>query len=118
LHGFVDEQDKHEILARSWVHLCPSVKEGWGIVIMEAAVHGVPSVAYRRAGGVAESIVDEETGLLADDFEDMVHHVERLLADDSGRAEMGETGRTRAATFAWERSVAEFEAVLVDTAGL
>jgi glycosyltransferase involved in cell wall biosynthesis len=118
LHGFVDEQDKHEILARSWVHLCPSVKEGWGIVIMEAAAHGVPSVAYRRAGGVAESIVDDETGLLADDFEDLVRHVDRLLADDGERVAMGDAGRDRAGTFAWERSVGEFEAVLVATAGL
>jgi glycosyltransferase involved in cell wall biosynthesis len=118
LHGYVDEQDKHEILARSWVHLCPSVKEGWGIVIMEAAAHGVPSVAYRRAGGVAESIVDDETGLLADDFEDLVRHVDRLLADDEERIAMGDAGRDRAGTFAWERSVTEFEAVLVATAGL
>jgi glycosyltransferase involved in cell wall biosynthesis len=117
LHGFVDEQDKHEILARSWVHLCPSVKEGWGIVIMEAAVHGVPSVAYRRAGGVAESIVDNETGLLAEDFEDLTGHVDQLLADDELRTAMADAGRERAGTFAWENSVTEFEAVLVETAG-
>ncbi len=115
LHGFVDEQDKHEILARAWVHLCPSVKEGWGIAIMEAAAHGVPSVAYRRAGGVAESIVDSETGLLADDFDDLAAHVDRLLTDSSARAAMGDAGRDRAGTFAWERSVAELEAVLVET---
>lgn len=118
LHGFVDEQDKHEILARSWVHLCPSVKEGWGIVIMEAAAHGVPSVAYRRAGGVSESIVDTETGLLADDYEDLARHVDQLLADDELRNAMGDAGRDRAGTFAWDNSVAEFEAVLVETAGL
>ena len=117
LHGFVDEQDKHEILARSWVHLCPSVKEGWGIVIMEAAAHGVPSVAYRRAGGVAESIVDNETGLLAEDFDDLTSHVDQLLADDELRTAMADAGRDRAGTFAWENSVTEFEAVLVETAG-
>src|SRR5262245_46221547 len=37
LHGWVGERDKHEILVRAAVHLCPSVKEGWGIAIMEAA---------------------------------------------------------------------------------
>ena len=118
LHGFVGEQDKHEVLARAWVHLCPSVKEGWGIAIMEAAAHGVPSVAYRRAGGVAESIVEGETGLLADDFDDLVRHVDRLLASGDLRSSLGAVGRARALSFAWERSVAEFEAVLVETAGL
>jgi glycosyltransferase involved in cell wall biosynthesis len=118
LHGFVSEQDKHEVLARAWVHLCPSVKEGWGIVIMEAAAHGVPSVAYRRAGGVSESIVDEKTGLLADDFEDFAGHVDRLLTDATARAAMAATGAERARTFAWEHSVDEFEAVLVRAAGI
>ncbi|WP_291413569.1 glycosyltransferase family 4 protein [Actinophytocola sp.] len=118
LHGFVEEQDKHEILARSWVHLCPSVKEGWGIVIMEAAAHGVPSVAYRRAGGVTESIVDGRTGLLAEDFDDLVRQVDRLLASRSLRSSLGSAGQDRALSFAWERSVGEFEAVLVETAGL
>lgn len=117
LHGYVSEQDKHEILARSWVHLCPSVKEGWGIAIMEAAAHGVPSVAYHRAGGVAESIVDAETGLLADDLDDLTRQVDRLLADPGLRAALGETGRVRAAGFAWERSVDAFERVLADAIG-
>jgi glycosyltransferase involved in cell wall biosynthesis len=112
LHGWVDEQDKHEIIARSWLHVCPSVKEGWGVAIMEAAAHGVPSIAYRAAGGVAESIVDGMTGLLADDFDDFVRKVDRLLASEALRAGMGTAGRARAATFEWERSVDAFEAVV------
>jgi glycosyltransferase involved in cell wall biosynthesis len=111
-HGFVDEQDKHEILARSAVHLCPSVKEGWGIAIMEAAAHGVPSVAYLTAGGVNESIVDNETGLLAHDFEDLVRQVDLLLHSPAKREAMGEAGRRRAALFGWERGVEAFERAL------
>jgi hypothetical protein len=57
-HGFVDERTKHELLARAWLHLCPSVKEGWGLVVTEAAGHGVPTVAYRSAGGLRESVLD------------------------------------------------------------
>jgi glycosyltransferase involved in cell wall biosynthesis len=114
LHGWVDEQDKHEIIARSWLHLCPSLKEGWGIAIMEAAAHGVPSIAYRDAGGVGESIVDGETGLLADDFDDFVRKVDQLLGADGQRAGMGDAGRARAATFAWERSVDAFEDLVRD----
>lgn len=112
LHGWVDERDKHEILARSAVHLCPSAKEGWGIAVMEAAAHGVPSVAYRAAGGVGESIVDDQTGLLANDFGDLVQQVDRLLDDPDARAAMGEAGRMRAAWFSWDRGIAEFERVL------
>ena len=35
--------------------LLPSVKEGWGLAVMEAAAQGTPTIAYRSAGGVAES---------------------------------------------------------------
>jgi glycosyltransferase involved in cell wall biosynthesis len=112
LHGWVDEQDKHEILARAWLHVCPSVKEGWGVAIMEAAAHGVPSVAYRNAGGVAESIVDGQTGLLASDFDDLVRKADRLLRSSSLRAAMGAAGQARAESFGWDRSVDAFEAVV------
>jgi len=112
IHGWVDEQTKHEILAGAWVHLCPSVKEGWGIVIMEAAAHGVPTIAYRSAGGVAEAIVDHETGLLADDFDEFVRHTDTLLRDLPLRKEMGEAGMLRSQQFSWEESLGAFETVL------
>jgi glycosyltransferase involved in cell wall biosynthesis len=112
LHGWVDEQDKHEILARAAVHLCPSLKEGWGIAIMEAAAHGVPTVAYCAAGGVTESIVDDETGVLVDEFDELVRRVDLLLGDPVRRAAMGEAGRRRAANFGWERAVDAFERAL------
>jgi glycosyltransferase involved in cell wall biosynthesis len=115
LHGWVDEQDKHEILARSTLHLCPSVKEGWGISIMEAAAHGVPSIAYRAAGGVADSIVDTVTGLLAHDFDDLVTSVDRLLRDHEQRTAMGAAGRTRSRSLDWNRGVEAFERAINPT---
>lgn len=114
LHGWVSEQDKHEIIARSWLHVCPSIKEGWGIAIMEAAAHGVPSIAYRDAGGVVESIVDGETGLLASDFDDFVRKVDRLLRAEQTRTAMGSAGKERAARFGWDRSVDAFEELVRD----
>jgi glycosyltransferase involved in cell wall biosynthesis len=117
LHGWVDERAKHELLARSWVHLCPSVKEGWGISVMEAAAHGVPTVAYRSAGGVCESIQDGRTGLLADGVEDFIAQVEQLLADAELRATMGKAGREYARSFDWSGSIDWFEAILRQAAG-
>ncbi|MEN3305501.1 MAG: hypothetical protein V7603_1703 [Micromonosporaceae bacterium] len=118
LHGWLDEAEKHEILARSWVHLCPSLKEGWGISVMEAAAHGVATVAYQSAGGVCESVRHGTTGLLAgtgpdgDSLDEFVAHVDRLLGDARLRAAMGEAGRAHARAFDWERSVESFEEVI------
>ncbi len=46
------------------MHALPSVKEGWGLVVVEAGLHQTPTVAFRAAGGVQESLQDGETGLL------------------------------------------------------
>src|SRR4051794_26563594 len=112
VHGWVDEQRKHEILARSWVHLCPSVKEGWGIVVMEAGAHGVPTVAYRAAGGVGESVLDRRTGMLADDLNEFVAATELLLCCERLRTAMGAQSREHVATFEWKHSVDRFDEVV------
>jgi glycosyltransferase involved in cell wall biosynthesis len=106
--GWVEERDKHEILATSWLHVCPSVKEGWGIAVMEAAGHGVPTVAYRAAGGVCESVIEHRTGLLADDFDEFASHVDRLLRSSDQRREMSVECRLHACRYEWERSIESF----------
>ena len=65
--GHVSEADKHAAYDEAWVLALPSLKEGWGLVVGEAAAHGVPTVAYRSAGGPTESVQDEALGLLVDD---------------------------------------------------
>ncbi|WP_199580380.1 glycosyltransferase family 4 protein [Blastococcus sp. TBT05-19] len=111
-HGFLDEQAKHEELARAWVHLCPSVKEGWGLVVSEAGHHEVPTVGYRAAGGLKESVLDGRTGLLVEDLDEFTAAVERLLADEATRREMGRAAARHAASFSWPASVSAFATVL------
>ena len=110
--GFLEEQAKHEVLAESWVHLCPSVKEGWGLVVSEAGQHGVPTVGYRAAGGLRESVLDGRTGVLVDDLDELTAAVDRLLADRDARAAMGAAAAAHAATFTWPASTRAFAAVL------
>ncbi len=117
LHGWVDEPGKHAALARAWVHLCPSVKEGWGLVVIEAAAHGVPTVAYRSAGGVVESVRHADTGLLVDDLDHFVAAVESLLASPSLRDTMASACVARAAECSWDATVDAFEAVVAAELG-
>jgi glycosyltransferase involved in cell wall biosynthesis/O-antigen/teichoic acid export membrane protein len=63
VHGYVGEEEKHALLARADVLLLPGTREGWGIVALEAARHGVPVVAY-RIPGLSDAVVHGETGLL------------------------------------------------------
>jgi glycosyltransferase involved in cell wall biosynthesis len=111
--GHVDDVTKHRALARSWVLLTPSLKEGWGLCITEAASHGVPAVAYASAGGVAESVVADRTGLLVgDDLEEFVAATRRLLDDPALRHRLGAAARARSGDFSWETTGAAFLTVL------
>lgn len=115
-HGHVDERRKHELLARSWVHVMPSRKEGWGLAVIEAAQHGVPTVGYRSSRGLTDSIVDGVTGVLVDDVDQLAESVAGLLADAAARTIMGEKARSRAREFSWESTASGVYQVLAAAA--
>ena len=112
LLGFVDEQTKAEELDRAWLSLAPSVKEGWGLSVVEAASHGVPTVAYHGAGGLSESIADGRTGILVDSLEAMTAAARALIEDGPSRARMADEARTHSARYSWEACVDAWERLL------
>lgn len=114
--GHVDEQRKHEELARAWLLAAPSIKEGWGLVVVEAATHELPTVGYRHAGGLAESVVDGETGILVDDFDGFVQALTALLADRHTRERMGRAAAAHSRTFHWDTAVKAWERLLIESA--
>ena len=115
--GFADEATKHRELSRAWVLALPSLKEGWGLVVMEAAGYGVPTVGYRSAGGVAESVVDGVTGLLADDELQFVSCLRQVLSDGALRHRLGVAAEARTWEFGWDTAVRSFARVLAASVG-
>lgn len=111
-HGSVSDAERDALLDRAWLLLAPSVKEGWGIAIMEAAARGVPAIAYTSAGGVCESIVDGETGFLADDLDGLAKRTEELLIYRSLRERMGARACARAADYDWGTTGTAFNQLL------
>jgi glycosyltransferase involved in cell wall biosynthesis len=111
--GHVTQEEKERQIDRAWVLALPSLKEGWGLVVMEAASRGVPAVAYADAGGVTESIVDGRTGILVSGSEgDFVDAIGSLLTDGQRRAAMGQAARERTTEFSWDASAKRFEDLL------
>lgn len=88
-------------------------QEGFGIVFLEAAAAGLPSVAG-RSGGSHEAVEHDVGGLVVDDPTDVDAVAEalgRLVDDDELRAAMGHAARVRAMT---ELSYDRLAAVLAD----
>lgn len=101
-HGHVSDTAKHQLLARAHLHLMPSQKEGWGIAVVEAAQHRVPTIGYRSAAGLQDSVVDGETGHLVDSVDELVSATRKLIDDPIESRRLGDAAQRRARSYSWE----------------
>lgn len=96
--------DGADIFAMTSLTLERSV-EGFGLVYLEAAAHGLPVVAH-DVGGVGEAVVDGVTGLLVppDRPAQLAAAFEKLIHDPALRRRLGAAGRDWAARNCWRES--------------
>ncbi len=64
--GYVSEEKKLLFMRHAHVLLHASVKEGWGLVVLEAASQGTPSVVY-NTHGLSEVVQHGKTGIVVRD---------------------------------------------------
>ena len=83
--------------------------EGFGIVFLEAAAAGLPTIGGAN-GGSADAVEDGVTGLLVKgtDVAELASAMRTLASSETLRRRMGEAGRERATRhFTWERAAAQ-----------
>jgi len=115
--GFVPVEQKVEILRRSWVVVCPSLKEGWGLTNIEANACGSP-VVCADVPGLRDSAIDGETGLLYPygSIDLLAGHLRRVLTDAVLRARLAQGGVQWAAQFHWDQAARETEEIVEQVA--
>lgn len=91
--------------------------EGFGMVYLEAAAHGLPSVAG-NVGGAVDAVAHEKTGLLVDptDHVAVADALTTLLASSEIAERLGRAGAARARDFAWPTIARRVEDVLLEVA--
>ena len=106
--GYITEQEKRELLRRSWATVLASPKEGWGISNLESAACGTPVIAA-DSPGIRESVVDGDTGFLVpgSDVGAYAAAMRGLLDSPELVTTLGANARRFAETFTWERAAAE-----------
>jgi glycosyltransferase involved in cell wall biosynthesis len=115
LHN-VSEADLQTWYARAGCVAYAPVREPLGLVALESMAIGVPLVGVAE-GGVTETIVDNETGVLAPrDPEIFGSAILRVLDNPEWAKQLGQTGRQYVLErWTWDRHIEQLETLLYDT---
>jgi glycosyltransferase involved in cell wall biosynthesis len=118
--GFVSDEERDALVAEARVCVSPSVKEGWGITVIEANALGVPVVAT-DAPGLRDAVRHDETGLLVADAaaevftERLAAAVERLLTDEAMLTRLSNEALAWSRRFDWDSSAQRMAEVIERT---
>ena len=107
LTGYVVNTDLPAIINQCKVFLYPSLRESFGIPILEGMACGVPVITSNTSSmpeiaGDAAAIVDPFKP------EEILTAIERILEDENFRNELCEKGIERAKLFSWENMAAKY----------
>jgi glycosyltransferase involved in cell wall biosynthesis len=113
--GFQPPEALPALYAGAGAFCFPSLREGFGMPVLEAMAHGAPVVT---SAGTATAEVAGDAGLLVDPTSpaDIAAALERILDDDALAADLRARGRARASTYTWERTAAQTAAVYAEVA--
>lgn len=105
--GYVSERKKFELLKRAHILINPSVREGWGLVVIEAAAMATPTVGY-DVPGLRDSIVDGKTGILCKpNTQDCAEKILQLIKNRQLYETLTQNCLRWSRKFSWDKSVNE-----------
>lgn len=112
--------EKHErdakvkLMQSAWALILPSVKEGWGMVVTEAAACGTPSIVT-DVTGLKDSVIDGKTGFIVSENPrptELSDAMLKIITDDKLRKKLSNNALSWAANFSWEKSYLEFRKLI------
>jgi len=114
--GYVTEEEKLAWYRRSYLLSENSVKEGWGLIVMEANACGTP-VVVARSPGLVDSSRDGVNGLFYDygDVPALAEKIDRLLSDDALRGKLGRQAVDWARQWTWDGAADAMEGIVRQT---
>jgi glycosyltransferase involved in cell wall biosynthesis len=105
---------KIKMMQKAWCLLLPSVKEGWGMVVTEAAACGTPSIVS-DVTGLRDSVVKNKTGLILSkepSIKELSESMIRIVEDNSLRDKISKEAVSWAKKFSWDKSYKEFKEII------
>jgi len=91
------------LYAKAFAYVMPSRQEGFGLVYLEAAAAGLPSIAT-RVGGVPDAVLADQTGLLVEPTVTAVAgSIKSIVEVPRQRAQYAAAARDHARRLSWKR---------------
>ncbi len=111
--GRVSQPEKLELMKQAHAIVMTSVREGWGLVVIEANALGTPAVVY-DVHGLRDSVVDGETGLVcsANTPVALADRIRTLLSDPGCRLRLAAAALERSRRFSWDQNAADLMRVI------
>ncbi|MEO8620477.1 MAG: glycosyltransferase family 4 protein [bacterium] len=111
--GFVNESERITLMSRALANVITSLKEGWGMSILDAGVLGTPTIAS-DSPGLCDAVRHGQTGLLVPhgDVSALALAMRTLVTNRAVAERLGIAARAHARHFTWERAADAFEVVL------
>jgi glycosyltransferase involved in cell wall biosynthesis len=105
----VTTDERRELIKKAWLLVNPSVREGFGLNIVEANALGVPCVAYDVAG-LRDAIIHKETGLLVEsgNINALAEGIIQVLTDEALRVRLSEEALEYSRDFSWDKVADDF----------
>lgn len=107
--GSLPNEERRKLLKKAWVLVNPSVREGFGLNVIEANALGTPCVAYDVAG-LRDSVKDNETGMLAQEgsIEDLADKITKFFSDGNLAQRLSRNALINSRKFSWDECAEAF----------
>lgn len=107
--GFLTEEEKAQLLGKSWLFITMAEKEGWGITVIEANAMKTPAIGS-NVEGLRDSIKNNETGILVKlgDIKNLAEKISELLKNKNELNRISENAYKWSQKFNWDNSADHF----------
>lgn len=112
-YGFVTDEKKLELMSRAHLLLMPSIREGWGLIVTEAAAVGTPSIVY-NSPGLCDAVDFGKAGYITEgnSVRSLCEAMEIAISDKNGYNEMRKSAHEFSKKFSWKRTGEAFNAFM------
>lgn len=115
---FIDKNVKDlkvNLMQKAWALLLPSVKEGWGMVVTEAAACGTPAIVS-NVTGLRDSVINGKTGIILSNNpseDELSQSMIGLIENSDLRNSLSAESSRYSQNFSWDKSYKDFKKLVL-----